>query len=135
MPMGEKLFEEKGKYTMMFVESVDADGVTMKQSFSSELTGFGRFPSGMNMGSGTIWMKQDGKAFSKWAGMMMTKDKEMIVWNATGQGKQMGDALKGIVVVTFMTKSEKYAWMNPIIAVLDIKGGMMEFSDVAYSWE
>jgi hypothetical protein len=135
MTMGEKLFEEKGKYTMMFVESVDADGVTMKQSFSSELTGFGRCPSGMNMGSGTIWMKQDGKAFSKWSGMMMTKDREMIVWNATGHGKQMGEELKGIVIATFMTKSEKYSWMNSIIAVLDIKGGMMEFSDVAYAWE
>jgi hypothetical protein len=134
MAMGEKLFEEKGKYTMTFVESVDAAGITMKQSFSSMLTGFGRFPSGMNMGSGTAWLKPEGKAFSKWCGMMMTEDKEMIVWNASGNGKQEGDELKGVVVVTFMTKSEKYAWINTITAILELKGNMMEFNDVGYAW-
>ena len=120
---------------MILVESVDTSGTTMKQSFSFELTGFGRCRSGMNMGSGTIWMKRDGKAFSEWSCMMMTADKEMIVWSASGHCKQMGEELKGIVIATFMTKSEKYAWMNSAIAVLDITGGMMDFSDVAYASE
>jgi len=43
MATGEKLFEERAKYTMMFVESVDAAGITMKQSFTAELTGLGKF--------------------------------------------------------------------------------------------
>ena len=128
------MFEEKGKYTMMFVESVDAAGITMKQSFSSMLTGFDRFPSGMNMGSGTAWLKTAGKVFSKWCGMMMTEDKEMIVWNAPGNGKQENDELKGVVFVTFMTKSENYAWINSITAILELKGNMMEFIDVGDVW-
>ena len=79
-------------------------------------------------------MKQDGKSYSKWAGMM-TKDKEMIVWNASGQAKETQGELKGIVVIDFMTKSEKYAWMNSIIAVADLKGNMMDFTDTGYVWE
>ncbi len=65
----------------------------------------------------------------------MAQDKEMIVWNGTSHGKQMGAKQTGIIVVSFMTRSEKYAWMNSIIAVVDAKGGPMEFSDVAYAWE
>lgn len=133
--MGEKLFEEKGKVTMTFVDAVDATGMTMKQSFSSEITGFGRCPSGMNMGSGTIMMHQNGKAYGKWFGMMMTEDKEMIVWKGSGHSKKEGEGIKGIMVITFMTESEKYDWMNSIIAVADLEGNMMEFSDVAYEWE
>lgn len=135
MTMVEKLFEEKAKYTMMFVESVDAEGVKVKQSFSADLTGFGRFPSGTNMGSGTVSLTPDGKAIGEWCGMMMTKDKETIVWNGTSHGKTMGAEQRGVIVATFMTKSEKYAWMNSIIAIIDAKGTQMEFSDVAYAWE
>ena len=133
--MGEKLFEEKGKVTMTFVDAVDATGMTMKQSFSSEITGFGRCPSGMNMESGTIMMHQNGKAYGKWFGMMMTEDKEMIVWKGSGHSKKEGEGIKGIMVITFMTESEKYDWINSIIAVADLEGNMMEFSDVAYEWE
>ena len=135
MAMGEKLFEENGKVTMMFVESVNAAGITMKQSFTSEVTGFGRCPSGMNMGSGTIKMHQNGKACGKWAGMMMTEDKEMIVWKGSGHSKMEGEGIKGIMVLAFMTRSEKYDWMNSIIAISDLEGNMMEFSAVAYEWE
>lgn len=135
MVMGEKLFEEKGKITMTFVDSIDATGIVMKQSFSSEVTGFGRCPSGMNMGSGTVCMHQDGKAHGKWVGMMMTEDNEMITWKASGHSKRSGEGLKGIMVITFMTKSEKYEWINSIIAVADLESTMIEFSDVAYEWE
>jgi len=88
----------------------------------------------MNMGSGTICMKQDGRATSKWAGMMMTKDNEMIVWNASGNTMMNKVELKGIVVATFMTKSEKYAWIYTITATLEVKGNLMEFSDIGYAW-
>jgi hypothetical protein len=134
MTMGEKLFEEKGKMTMTFVESIDANGVVMKQSFNSDVMGSGKFPSGMNMGSGTIWMGMDDKAHGKWHGMMMTQDKETIVWNGSGHSKRNHGAIKGIMVITFMTKAEKYAWMNSIILIKEIEGDMIEFKASGYEW-
>lgn len=134
MTMGEKLFEEKGKMTMTFVESIDANGIVMKQSFNSDVTGLGKFPSGMNMGSGTIWIGMDNKAHGKWHGMMMTQDNETIVWNGSGHSKRNQGAMKGIMVITFMTKSEKYAWMNSIILIKEIEGNMMEFKASGYEW-
>jgi hypothetical protein len=135
MAMGDKLFEEKGKITMTFVESIDANGIVMKQSFNSEVMGVGEFPSGMNIGSGTIRIGMDEKAHGKWHGMMMTEDKETVVWKGSGHSKRHEGDVKGIMVVTFMTKSEKYAWMNSIIAVVDIQGNMMDFTSSAYEWK
>jgi hypothetical protein len=135
MVMGEKLYDEKGKTTMTFVDSVDANGITMKQSQSSEITGVGRFPSGMNMGSGTIWISPSGKAHGQWFGMMMTKDNETIVWKGSGHSKRHNGIVKGIMVLTYMTKSEKYDWMNSIIVVNDIEGDMMEFKASAFEWK
>jgi hypothetical protein len=135
MAIGEKLFEEKGKTTMTFVDSLDANGITMKQSQNSEIKGIGKFPSGMNMGSGTIWINQNGKAHGKWFGMMMTKDNETIVWAGSGHSKRHDGTVKGIMVLTFMTKSEKYDWINSIIAVNDIEGDMMEFKAAAFEWK
>jgi hypothetical protein len=134
MAMGEKLFEEKGKTTMTFVESIDANGIVMKQSFNSDIVGAGKFPSGMNMGSGTIWIGMDNKAHGKWHGMVMTKDNEMIVWKGSGHSKRNQGSVKGIMVITFMTKSEKYAWMNSIIALNEIEGDLMEFKATAFEW-
>ena len=135
MPMGDKLFDQKGKMMSTFVESIDANGVTMKQSFSSEVTGAGKFPSGMNMGSGTIWIGMDEKAHGKWNGMIMTKDNEMIVWKGSGHSKRNQGNVRGIMTITFMTKSEKYAWMNSIIAVEEISGTMMDFQGTAFEWK
>jgi hypothetical protein len=135
MAMGDKLFEEKGKMTMTFVESIDANGLVMKQSFNSDVMGVGKFPSGMNMGSGTIWTGMDNKAHGKWHGMMMTQDNETIVWKGSGHSKRDHGAVRGIMVVTFMTKSEKYGWLNSIIVVNEIEGNMMEFKSTAYEWK
>ena len=134
MAIGDKLFDEKGKMTSTFVESIDANGITMKQSFNSDVTGSGKFPSGMNMGSRTIWFDTGEKAHGKWFGMMMTKDNETIVWKGSGNSKRHECLVKGIMVITFMTKSEKYAWMNSIIAIKDMQGTMMDFTSTTFEW-
>ena len=135
MALGEKLFEEKGKTTMTFVKEVNDEGIIVKQSFTSEVKGFGRFPSGKNMGSGGFMMRSDGKAKGRWRGMFMTDDNQMIVWKGSGNSRRTADSVKGIMVMTFMTKSEKYAWLNTAIVVADLQGDMMSFSDVGYEWQ
>ena len=74
MAMGEKLFEEKGKATVIFIKEIGAEGVVLKQSFTSELKGHGRWPSGMNMGSGLVKMMPNGMARGKWHGIFTTSD-------------------------------------------------------------
>ena len=54
MAMDDKMCEEKAKMKTTFVESIDANGITTKQTFNSEVIGTGRFPGGMNTGSGAI---------------------------------------------------------------------------------
>src|ERR671923_63626 len=55
MALGEKLFEESGNVVGFKVTKVHPiEGTTMEVSFSSELKGFGKFPSGRNIGSGTM---------------------------------------------------------------------------------
>ena len=135
MALGEKLFEEKGKMTIPFIKEIDANGITMKQSFTSELKGFGKWPSGMNLGSGKIVVNQSGKGHGKWHGIITTSDGEMVVWAGSGRSKRTAKTMKGVMLLTFMTNSEKLKWMNDIIVVTDIAGDMMEFTDVGYEWK
>ncbi len=135
MAMGEKLFEEKGATTMTFIKEVKGDGITIKQSFNSELKGFGKFPSGKNMGSGEFWTSPEGKAKGWWRGMLMTDDKQMIVWKGSGHSMRDMEKVKGILVCTFMTKSEKYSWLNSIIVVIDLQGDLMSFASTGYEWK
>lgn len=51
MVLGEKIADEKGKVIGMSVKSVGPDGVHIEESFVSEVKGFGRFPSGRDMGT------------------------------------------------------------------------------------
>jgi hypothetical protein len=55
MALGEKLFEESGNITGLKITRVHpVEGVTTELSFSSEIKGEGRFPSGQNLGSGIM---------------------------------------------------------------------------------
>ena len=52
MALGEKLFEESGKIVgfKKLQEVHPVEGMTMEVSFTSEIKGFGKFPSGRNVG-------------------------------------------------------------------------------------
>jgi hypothetical protein len=89
MAVGEKLFEEKGKVTMSFVKEVSAEGIEMILSFSSAVKGFGTFPNGTNIGSGTVWLRPDGMAHGTMRGILMTDDHEMW-WSGTGMATAGG---------------------------------------------
>ncbi|MFL6328958.1 MAG: hypothetical protein ACJ71I_15945 [Nitrososphaeraceae archaeon] len=55
MALGEKLFEESSSVTAFKVTKVHStEGVTMEVSFTSEISGLGRFPSGKNIDSGIM---------------------------------------------------------------------------------
>ena len=92
----------------------------MKQSFNSDLMGVGKFPERNEHG---IWDDQDRhgqQGYGKWHGMMMSQDNETIVRKGSRHYKRNQGMVKGNMVITFMTTSEKYAWTNSIIEVKDI---------------
>ena len=73
MALGEKLWEESGNVVGFKVTKVHpTEGVTMEVSFTSEIRGIGRFPSGKNMGSGTITQYPHGIVDGSYQGSIMT---------------------------------------------------------------
>ncbi len=136
MAIAEKLYEEKGKMTMGFIKEIDANGLEMLQSFNTELKGTGRMPSGTNMASGKIVVMPNGMAHGKWHGMIMTADGEMIVWAGNGRSKRGPNGIRGVMLITYMTMSEKLKWLNETIGIADITSSdMTQVSITVSEWK
>jgi hypothetical protein len=119
MPLGEEVTEEKGRLIGMSIKSVGAEGVTVEASFVGEVQGFGRFPSGRNTATMTI-LRGPKTTRSTGQGIFVTKDGESIPWHMSNIGKYAGDRRKLVGIATFSTLSQKYAWVNDGLFVLDI---------------
>jgi hypothetical protein len=75
MALGKKLFEESGKVVGFKVTRVHpVGGMTMEVSFTSEIKGFGKFPNGRNIGSGTITHYPHGAEDASYQGTLMTAE-------------------------------------------------------------
>jgi len=136
MALGEKVAEEKGSIIGMSIKSIGADGMSSEISFASEVQGFGRFPSGRNMGT-LSGLDGPHTSRSTGQGVFVTKDGETLPWHGSGIGKMVVGKSKGIFLVTFTTMSQKYAWMNDVLIVLDSEASAdrTKFSDTAYEWK
>jgi hypothetical protein len=121
MALGEKLFEESGNVTGFKVTRVHPiEGVTMEVSFTSEIRGIGRFPSGKNLGSGTMTHYTHSIVDQSNQGSLMTTEGDQFMWWAHGKGKVVeGGKVKGLIIVTGFANSQKLAWMNNLIMALD----------------
>jgi len=136
MALGEKISEEKGKLTGMSIKSITAEGITMEASFVGEAQGFGRFASGRNMATATI-LQGPRTTRSTAQGVFVTKDGESIPWHMNTIGKNAGDKHKVVGVATFYTLSQKYAWLNEGLYLLDMNfsADLSEYTDTAYEWK
>jgi hypothetical protein len=136
MALGEKVAEEKGKAIGMSIKSIGPEGMTTELSVASEIKGFGRFPSGRNMGTLTA-IEGPNTSRVTGQGVVVTTDGESLPWHAFGISKRVGGRVKGIDLITFGTHSQKYAWMNDVLLVLDGEASpdFSEFSDTAYEWK
>jgi hypothetical protein len=139
MALGEKLFEESGNVTGFKVTKVHpTEGVTMEGSFTSEIAGTGRFPSGKNLGSGTMTQYPHGIVDQSNQGSMMTAEGDQFLWWAHGKGKvSEGGKVRGLIIVTGFTNSQKLSWMNNLIMALDLETdpGSQTFKITAYEWK
>ncbi|HEV3433001.1 MAG TPA: hypothetical protein VG098_03310 [Nitrososphaera sp.] len=147
MALGEKLFEESGDVTGFKVTRVHPiEGVTMEVSFTSEVKGIGRFPSGKNMGSGTMTQYPHGIVDASWQGSFMTTTAEgggsstgdQFMWWAHEKSKVVeGGKIKGLIMVTGFTNSQKLSWMNNLIYALESETDTEseKFKTTAYEWK
>jgi hypothetical protein len=143
MALGEKLFEESGNITGFKVTKVHPiEGVTIEASFTSEIRGMGRFPSGKFLGSGTMTQYPHGIVDGSWQGSVTTTAEggsgDQFMWWAHEKGKVGEDGkVKGLTMVTGFTNSQKLAWMNNLIIALDIETNpeSQKFKATGYEWK
>ena len=137
MVLGEKLWEEKGKSIGMSIKSVGPEGVHMEQTFTTVAKGFGRSPSGTNMGTLDLVQAPDGSESGSGQGIFTSQDGDVVVWKAYFFGRLEKGKDKSFGMVKFMTTSPKLAWMNKVIAamegVADLK--TMEMTNTGYEWK
>ena len=108
MALGEKLFEESGKVLGFKVTRVHpVEGTTMEVSFTSEIKGFGKFPSGRNVGSGIMTQYPHGVVDASYQGTIMTAEGgEQFIWWAHEKSKLAdGGKIRGMVMVSGFTNS------------------------------
>jgi hypothetical protein len=144
MALGEKLFEESGNVTGFKVTKVHPiEGVTTEVSFTSEIKGIGRFPSGKNIGSGTVAQYPHGIVDGGYQGSFMTtaeggRNGDQFVWWAHEKTKMVrGGKFKGLTMMTGFTNSQKLSWMNNLIIALDLEtdSESQKFKATAYEWK
>ncbi|HEX6283060.1 MAG TPA: hypothetical protein VFZ67_12610 [Nitrososphaera sp.] len=145
MALGEKLFEESGSVTAFKVTKVHPiEGVTMEVSFTSEIRGIGRFPSGKNIGSGNVTEYPHGIVGGSYQGSFMitggdsSSAGDQFVWWAHEKTKMVeGGKFKGLTMMTGFTNSQKLSWMNNLILALDLETDpqSQRFKATAYEWK
>lgn len=140
MALGEKLFEESGDITGFKITRVHPiEGTTMEVSFTSELRGLGRFPSGKNQGSGTMTQYPHGIVDASYMGTLTTAEGgDQFMWWGHEKSKTMeGNNAKGAVLVTGFSNSQKLSWMNNLIIVLESEyhPASQKFKTIGYEWK
>jgi hypothetical protein len=140
MALGERLFEDIGNLTKLDVKSVHlVEGVKMEVSFTSEIKGLSKFPSGKNIGSGTMIQYPHGVIDANYQGIETTTEGDQYIWWAHEKSKvvQGGMTTKGIIIFTGYTNSQKLSWMNNLIAVIDMKTDLtnQQFEGIGYEWQ
>jgi hypothetical protein len=140
MVLKERLFEESGKVAGFKVTKVHpTEGVTTELSFTSDIRGVGRFPSGKNLASGVLTKYPHGIIDATWHGCLTTTEHdEEFMWWGHEKSKVLEDGkIKGLNIVTGFTNSENLSWMNSLIIVVELAGSIFseEFSATAYEWK
>ena len=121
MAIGEKLWEGKGKSGAGFIKDVGMEGVTSIYTWTAQMKGAGKAKGvdcNLNV-TGKSMMPPKGIGWSKDQGMLMTMTGDMgIVKGVSLMKMEMGKNPSAVGLWTFMTMSEKMAWVNNTIFVV-----------------
>jgi len=139
MALGEKLFEESGEITGFKITRVHPiEGVITEVSSTSEIRGEGRYPSGQNLTSGIMTKYPHGVIDGTWHGSLMTAEGgEQFMWWAHEKSKVVeGGNIKGLIILTGFTNSQKLSWMNNLIVAIEVEGSVFsqKFKATGYEW-
>jgi len=139
MALGDKLFVETGNITGFKVTRVHPiEGITMEVSFVSDIRGTGRFPNGRNVGSGTMTQYPHGVVDASYQGFVTTQEGEQFVWWAHEKSKVAeGGKIKGLIMVSGYTISQKLSWLNNVIMALESETdpAAQQFKTTAFEWK
>jgi hypothetical protein len=137
--LGEKLWEGKGKTTGMAVKSVGAEGICTEFTWMAQLKGMGRAKGvdcNVTVTSNSL-QGPVGVGDSKGQGIFMTNAGDMGVMKTFGLGKVEAGKSRSVSLMSFMTMSQKLAWMNTLIAVVTTEGdpAWQEEDITVYEWK
>jgi len=142
MVIGEKLWEGKAKSEGPgFIKSIGADGVTSVYSWSAQVKGMGKAQGIDGNIHVTAKMKSPPKGVpaSKDQGIFMTMTGDMCVLKGFDLMKMLaGGTPKAVGLWSFMTMSEKLAWLNDVIAVVTFEAldpMWMESNITVWEWK
>lgn len=138
MALGRKLFEESGKITgFKLIKVHPVEGVTTEVTFMSDVKGVEGFPSGKNLGSGTMTKYPHGIIDATWQGTLMTEIADQFMWWGHEKSRVLDDGkIRGLNMVTGFTNSQNLSWMNSLIMLIELAGSERsdEFCASAYEW-
>ena len=139
MPIGEKLFEEEGKTAGQSIKSVGPEGVTLQFNFVGEGRGVGRLQGlkGRYFGTGTLVQGQGGPLSGGYHVIITTEEGESILLSASSLTVMGGGKVKDFSLLRIATTSQKYAWLNQVVAVResDVSPDFQSFSGSIYEWK
>jgi hypothetical protein len=140
MALDEKLFEESGKVVGFKVTRVHpVEGTTMEVSVTSEVKGFGKFPSGRSIGSGTMTQYPHGVADSTNQGTFMIAEGEgeqYMYWSHQKSKLADGGKWRGMIIASGFTNPQKFSWMNTLLMVGESESNpaTQQFRVTGYEW-
>lgn len=139
MTLGEKIFEETGQVTgFKIIQVHPVEGTAMEVSSTSDIRGIGKFPSGKNISSGVMKQYPHGVVDASYQGNLNTPDGDKVIWWAHEKSKTVGgNKIKGLVIISTFTNSQKLSWINNLIilAESEVHLSSLEFEIVAYEWK
>jgi hypothetical protein len=135
--LGEKRWEEKGKAIGASIKSVGPEGCHMEETFTTVVKGFGRGPSGTNMGTLDFVQAPDGGSSGSGQGIFTSQSGDTVAWKIHFFGRREKGKDRSFGIVKWWTASKKLAWMNGAIGVVEgiADPKTMELSATGYEWK
>lgn len=140
MPIGEKLYEERGRGSGMSLKDTHGcDAAIMDFTFTSEIQGFGRLKGVSGKGRATVEILAgtSGVANGVGRGFITLGKHEVVVWRRVGVNTIKTDQPVYVAIMVFETHSEKFRWMNNLICVVEgeIDADLDQIKRTVYEWK